>query len=97
MQRCNILNSPTSWDDMISVGCSDWKEKTCLGTICRLILSSTVYSIGRERNEIKFGDQPKTEEQILKIIFWEIRYRVFGKRKFQEEYGEHLALPKLEY
>jgi hypothetical protein len=69
---------------MVSVGCTDWKEKTLLGTICRLILSSTVYSIWREINEIKFGGQPKTEEQILKFIFWEIRYRVSGKGKFQK-------------
>lgn len=69
MQMCNILNSPTSWDDMVSVGSTDWQEKTLLGTIYRLILSSTVYGIWRERNEIKFGGQPKTKEQILKFIF----------------------------
>jgi hypothetical protein len=45
MQRCNILNPPTSWDDMVTVGCADWKDKSILGTICRLILSSTVYGI----------------------------------------------------
>jgi hypothetical protein len=74
MQRCNILNPPTSWDDMVSVGCTDWNAKTLLGTICRQILSSTVYGTWRERNEIKFGGQPKIEEQILKLVFWEIRY-----------------------
>jgi hypothetical protein len=63
MQRCNILNSPTSWDDMISVGCTDWKEKTLFGAFCRLILSSTVCSIWRERNEIKFGGSLKLKSK----------------------------------
>jgi hypothetical protein len=33
---------------------------------------------------IKFGGQPKTEEQILKFIFWEIRCRISGRGKFSK-------------
>jgi hypothetical protein len=57
MQRCNILNPPTSWDNMFTEGCTAWNDKSMLGTICRLVLSSMVYGIWRERNEIciKFG------------------------------------------
>lgn len=84
MQRCNILYSPTSWDDMVTVGCADWKDKSILGTSCRLILSSTVYGIWRERNVTKFGGQPKTEKQILKFIFWEIWCRISGRGKFSK-------------
>jgi hypothetical protein len=32
-------------------------------------LSSTVYHIWRTRNEIKAKGHPKTEEQILRLIF----------------------------
>jgi hypothetical protein len=34
-----------------------------------------------QRNNIKHGNQPKTEEEIVKRITWEIR-------AIQEEYGE---------
>jgi hypothetical protein len=52
--------------------------------IYRLILSSTVYSIWCARNEIKHHVQPRTEEQILKSIFWEVRTRISGKGCFQK-------------
>jgi hypothetical protein len=81
-QRCDILILPNSWEDLIADGSKKWKTKTLLGAICRLILSSVVYSLWMARNEIKFGSHPKTEEQILKQIFWEIRSRISGKGKF---------------
>jgi len=51
-----------------------------------LILSSTVYGIWRARNEIRHNGHPRTEEQILKAILWEVRSRISWERVFQEEY-----------
>jgi hypothetical protein len=48
------------------------------------VLSSTVYGIWRARNEIKHHDQPKTEEQILKLIFGEVRSKISGKGSFKK-------------
>ncbi|XP_062143702.1 uncharacterized protein LOC133851346 isoform X1 [Alnus glutinosa] len=62
----------------------------CSQSICwtdednKLVLSSTVYGIWRARNETKYHGKPKTEEQILKIIFWEVRSRISGKGKFKK-------------
>jgi len=67
LHRCNALNPPNVWDDLIEEGCSHWKTKSVLGVTCKLVLS--VYGIWKARNEIKFGGQPRTEEQILKMIF----------------------------
>jgi hypothetical protein len=84
LQRCNVLDPPTVWDDLIEEGCSHWKTKSMLGVTCRLVLSATVYGIWRDRNEIRFGGQPRTEEQILKLIFWEVRFRISGKGRFKK-------------
>jgi len=51
-----------------------------------LILSSTVYGIWRARNEIRHNGHPRTEEQILKAILWEVRSRISWEKVFQEEY-----------
>jgi hypothetical protein len=49
-----------------------------------LVLSSKVYGVWRARNETKYHGQPKIEEQILKMIFWEARSRISGKGKFKK-------------
>jgi hypothetical protein len=49
------------------------------GVICKLAISSIVYGIWRVRNEIKHAGHPHTEEQILKLIIWEVRTQIVGK------------------
>jgi hypothetical protein len=83
MQRCNPL-APPNWLEIVNDGCSKWKSKALEGVLCRLILSSTVYGIWRARNEIRHNGHPRTEEQILKAIFWEVRYRISGKGRFKK-------------
>jgi hypothetical protein len=53
-----------------------------LAVLCKLILSFVVYYLWQARNKIKFQGRPKTEEQILRLIFWEVRTRILGKGKF---------------
>jgi hypothetical protein len=36
-----------------------------------------------QRNNIKHGNQPKTEEEIVKRITWEIRARMIAKGRFK--------------
>jgi hypothetical protein len=48
------------------------------------VLSATVYKIWKARTAIRHGGQIKTEEQILKSIIWEVRYRVSEKRSFKK-------------
>jgi hypothetical protein len=86
MQICYSLAPPSDWSEIINVGCRKWKSKSMEGILCRLILSSTVYGIWRARNEIRHNGHPRTEEQILKAILWEVRSRISWERVFQEEY-----------
>lgn len=62
----------------------EWKKKSLHANICRLVLSSTIYNIWRNRNEIKHGSHTKTEEQILQRIFWEVRSKVLGKGRLKK-------------
>jgi hypothetical protein len=41
-----------------------------------------MYHLWRARNEIKVQGHPKTEEQILRLIFSEVRNRISGRGKF---------------
>jgi hypothetical protein len=95
MERCNIPNPPNDWEDILEEGCRSWKTKAMKGVLCRLVLSATVYEIWKARNVIRHGGQIKTEEQILKSIIWEVRYRVSGKRSFEEESGNKKKKKKL--
>jgi len=72
LQRCNVMAPPLVWQVLINEGCRNWILKTMMDVLCRLVLSSIVYGIWRARNEIKHHGQPKTEEQTLKLIFWEV-------------------------
>jgi hypothetical protein len=58
--------------------------KTMMGVLCRLVLSSTIYSLWRARNEINYHGHLKTKEQILKKILWEVRSKNSGKGKFKK-------------
>jgi hypothetical protein len=46
------------------------------------------------RNEIKVLGHPKTEEQILRSVFWEVQKRISGKGKFIKDM-ENVALCKM--
>jgi hypothetical protein len=52
------------------------------GAFCRLVLQSAVYHLWRARNEIKHNCCPKTEEQVLRSIYWDVRYQISGKGRF---------------
>jgi hypothetical protein len=64
------------------------EEENRVWVLCRLVFGSVVYRIWQARNEIRFHGHPKSEEQILKLIFWEIRTQISGKEKFKKTKGE---------
>ncbi|XP_059441594.1 uncharacterized protein LOC132173929 isoform X2 [Corylus avellana] len=82
MFRCKIDMPPVIWDDLVQLGCNKWGKNSLKCLICQLVLGSVVYNLWRTRNELRHDDVPKTEEQLLKQIFWEIRTRIAVKRGF---------------
>jgi hypothetical protein len=94
MNRCFIQHSFLDWQNILDVASRKWKTKKMLGVLCRLVLSSSVYHIWKARNEIKLQGHPKTKEQILRLIFWEVRNRISGRGKFIKN-GENMDLCRL--
>ena len=64
-----------------------WNDKKMRANLCKLAIGSKVYNIWRYINEIKHGSHPKTEEQVVQQIKWEIRSRVMGKQNFNRTVG----------
>jgi hypothetical protein len=65
MNRCNVLNSPTVWEELVELEKRGKKNKSLKANICRLVLNATMYNIWRNLNELKYGNHPKTEEQLM--------------------------------
>jgi hypothetical protein len=82
MVRCRFDRSLVIWNDIVQLGCNSWGKKTLHGLICRLVFGFVVYNIWHIKNEFRHDDVPKTEEQLLKHIFSEIRSRVAGVKVF---------------
>ncbi|XP_059440872.1 uncharacterized protein LOC132173392 [Corylus avellana] len=82
MFRCKIDMPPVIWDDLVQLGCNKWGKNSLKCLICQLVLGSVVYNLWRTRNELRHDGVPKTEKQLLKQIFWEIRARIAVKRGF---------------
>jgi hypothetical protein len=91
MQRCNIDNLDLEWSNVLDVGCGQWKTKRMWSVLCRLVLNSAVYHLWRARNEIKHHGRPKTEEQVIWLIYWDIRSRISRQGKFMKT-RENVAL-----
>ena len=60
------------WEDILQLGLNDWCCMSLKAMICKLALGSIVYNIWCTQNEIKHAGHPKSEEQLLKKISWEI-------------------------
>jgi hypothetical protein len=82
MLRCFKLNPQLDWQGVMEEACSTWRTKNPLAVLCKLILNSVVYNLWQARNELRFQGQPKSEEHILKRIFWENRSWISGKGRF---------------
>ncbi|XP_059455969.1 uncharacterized protein LOC132186126 [Corylus avellana] len=82
MIRCRVDMPPMIWDELVQLGCNKWGKNSLKCLICQLVLGSVVYNLWHTRNELRHDGVPKTEEQLLKQIFWEIRARITVKRGF---------------
>jgi hypothetical protein len=53
MDKCNVVDPPVFWDDVIAMGLQFWRKKNLLAYVCRLISGATIYHYGEI--EMKFG------------------------------------------
>jgi len=78
-----FFDVPTNWDEV-----KDWGPKTlrgkslknCLGRLC---FAAVVYHLWKQRNALLHGNNPRSEEDILAQIRWEVRARIMAQKHFQ--------------
>jgi hypothetical protein len=90
--KCNIVDPPFLWDDVLSLGLQQWKKKTLLASLCRLVFGASIYHIWRTRNEIRHGGSPCTEEQLLQRIQADVQVLCYWQGDFQDYSWEHCSL-----
>jgi hypothetical protein len=83
LRKCLIDDPCLSWDWSIECGIKDLKGKGMRESLCQLSLGAVVYHLWLQRNNLKKGNQPRTEEEIVKSITWEIRARMMAKCRFK--------------
>ena len=94
MLRCRIEQPPIIWDDIVQLGCKSWGKKSLLFILCRLVFGAVVYNLWHTRNEPRHAGSPRTEEQILKKVMWEVRTRLAGSDNFPKT-RENISLSSL--
>jgi hypothetical protein len=89
MQLCGMASPPVCWDDVILEGlaCRTRERKAFKAHVCRLAFGATVYPIWSNRNALRHGNKPMSEEQLLQKIKWDVRCRVIGKGKLKRSKG----------
>ncbi|GLT52885.1 hypothetical protein SLA2020_261960 [Shorea laevis] len=87
MKLCGLDDPPTCWEDVIEEGMQHWRKKILKAYVCRLALGSTVYHIWKNRNELKHGTHPLSEDHIIQRIKWEVRSGVISKGSFKKTRG----------
>jgi hypothetical protein len=73
-------------------GCSYGGDALLEGTkmkayLCRLVLCSVMSNIWTNRNAVCYANHPKTEEQLLKQIVWNVRTQLLTHVKFKKTKG----------
>lgn len=64
METYVVLNPPTCWHDVVSLGLNEWRGKTMKAYIGSLVLGSSIYNIWRTGNALRHGNNPLAEEKI---------------------------------
>jgi hypothetical protein len=49
--------------------------------VCKLCWSAAVYHLWWQRNVIRHGKPPRTEEKILQDVIWDVKNRIRGNGK----------------
>lgn len=85
LSTCLVDELHVDWDDNMSWGLWKWRGRTVKTILSKLISwGAAVYSIWKQRNDIKHGNQIMSEEKIVIRIKWEVRSQdiAYGMFKF---------------
>ncbi|XP_062173652.1 uncharacterized protein LOC133879125 [Alnus glutinosa] len=72
------------WDDLVEWSSVALKGKELWTTLCRLCFGAAVYHIWRQRNDLLHGNVPRTEEQIVAYIHWEVKTKFMASCRIMD-------------
>jgi hypothetical protein len=90
MILCSVLNPPTCWEYVVSLGLEEWNGKTMKVYLWRLVFASTIYNIWRNRNALRHNNNPCIEEKLIQRIRWEVRIQFTMKGRFKKTRGNDI-------
>lgn len=79
MELGDLEAPPICWAEIVDVEKRESREKVLKCFVCRLDFGVAVYHIWRTRNDLRPGNSPFSDVQILQRIKWEVRVRIIVK------------------
>jgi hypothetical protein len=79
MSECLVSNYPSDWNEIAVWSIVALKGNNMVSCVRKLCLGAVVYHLWLQRNAILHDKTPRTKEQIISKIWWEVRARVMVK------------------
>jgi hypothetical protein len=67
MKRCLLNDISILWEEIISQEIKEWRNRSLRASAIRLAWGAADYHIWRQRNDLKHGNQGRSEEKMLQI------------------------------
>jgi hypothetical protein len=91
MSICLIPNPPIDWEEVVRLFVKDLQGTSLKANACRLSLAAVVYHLWRQRNALLHGNTPRTEEDIVSQVKWQVGSRLLAKGS-KQSIGKNLVL-----
>jgi hypothetical protein len=91
MTSCLIFIPYEVWEEVVKWSVENLHGKSLKTSLCKLIIGAAVYHLWKQRNDLLQGNIPRTEEDLVAQIKWEIRSRIMAKGIFKRS-AENLVL-----
>jgi hypothetical protein len=82
-EKTLISDPSTYWEDVMEWGLTELKGKNMKATLCKLAWGRQCITCGSKEMTLGLNMQ-RTEEQILKRLYWEVRSPVMAKGRFKK-------------
>lgn len=76
MKASLVEHIQVCWDGVFRWGVADLKNGSLKSLLCKMGWGTAVYHIWKQRNDIRHGNIPRTEERIIVQVRWEVRSRI---------------------
>lgn len=83
IKSCMVLNPCVEWKEVIQWSIDNLQSKNIKTSLYKLSFWACVYHLWKQRNDLLCGNTPKTKEDMVDSVRWEIRARIMVKWTFK--------------